>query len=196
LANDVDGDGNPDVKQLFWASAVETSTDEISGIDNFYGAGRIDGLAAMTFLTKDVSSSKSNAYYLGFNPSLWSRTEPMWRLDQTNREDWYKFYVDVYSIVTVTVNCHPDLMVRVDMYKSTTRIDYDLSSYRGDNCYTSYKIGIATMYVKVSLIGPNGVQGYPGDWYDITIKVTPLSYNPPPPKPPPITIDIGTTVIL
>ncbi len=76
-------------------------------------------------------------------------------------------------------------------YRSTYRIDYDSSSYRGDNYYVSYKITIATMYVKVSLIGSNGVQEYPGDYYDITIRVTRLSggTNPPPIKPPPITID-------
>ncbi len=170
LANDTDNDGNPDVKQLLWASAIETPDDSEDGIDVYFGAGRVDGLAGLDFYTSDISSDKNDARNVNANYN--ADDEPMWRMDPDDYEDWYHLCMEADSTITVTVVCDADLMVEVIIYKGTTQESRDYSVSRGDDCYISYS-GTASdnYYLMIRLIGDYGTMGYPGDYYDITINI-------------------------
>lgn len=171
LANDTDGDGNPDVKQLLWASAIETPDDSEDGIDVYFGAGRVDGLAGLDFYTRDISSSKDDA--VSFTATYTRNNEPMWRLDLTDCEDWYKYPATSDVDFIITVSCDPDLMVEVILYRGTTLEEYDSSSERGENCYIEHTGSTgADYYILVRLIGNYDTMGFPGDYYDIVIDIT------------------------
>ncbi|TFH07235.1 MAG: hypothetical protein E4H14_08945 [Candidatus Thorarchaeota archaeon] len=171
LANDTDEDGNPDVKQLLWASAVDVPGDDTPGIDGHYGAGRVDGLAGLDFYTRDISSSKTNA--VSFTATYTRNNEPMWRLDLTDCEDWYKYPATSDFDITISVSCDPDLMVEVILYRGTTLEEYDSSSERGEDCYIEHTGSTgADYYILVRLIGSYDTMGFPGDYYDIVIDIT------------------------
>jgi hypothetical protein len=173
LSLDNDGDDNPDVKQLLMASAVDVPGDTYPGIDNEFGAGRVDGLAAIEFLTTDISTSKYNAPMIT-TTSYFHGDEPMWRLDGGGY-DWYKLITNQQGEIRVTVWCDPDLMVEVGIYKYIwryyRRLKYDSSTYRGDDPSFSYTGSGGTYYIRVKPIGSYGLQGYPGDYYHISISV-------------------------
>lgn len=170
LANDTDGDGYPDIKQLLWASAVDVPGDTTGGIDGAYGAGRVDGLAGLNFYTKDVSSSKGTAQLVTY----WyeRNNEPMWRLDPSSCEDWYIYDDIVSNNFSISVSCDPDLMVEVILYKGNTSVADDESTDRGDDCSIFYTGTAGIYYVCIRLISSSGPMGFPGDYYDIEIAIT------------------------
>ena len=171
LAGDSDGDGNPDVKQLIMGSAVDMPDDNIAGIDKYWGAGRVDGLAALAFLD-DVSTTRGNAPTVGSNGYTRSN-EPMWRLDLSADEDWYKIPLDVASTIVVDVDCDDNLMVEIILYWSVIELEDDESSDRGVDCWLSYEgLSGKTYYLVVKLIGTYGTMGYPADYYDIIITIS------------------------
>ncbi|MHA2323569.1 MAG: S8 family serine peptidase, partial [Candidatus Thorarchaeota archaeon] len=179
LALDNDGDGNPDVKQLLWASAIEINEPvagdtPAAGIDKYYGAGRVDGVAGLDFLTTDISSTHTypkviSDYYMGYN-------EPMWRLDPLFNRDWYKYTSYASAHFSIFVYTDPDLMVEVHLYKLLSSclhlVSQDISTIRGDDCSISYSGTSGTYYVLVRLTGSYGSMGFPGDYYDIQIDIT------------------------
>lgn len=160
------------MKQLLWASATVVTGDSPDyGFDNEYGAGRVDGLAGLDFHTTDISVNKTTAYEIPYYD--WSRNnEPMWRLDPSSGEDWYKWDSTLLEDFDITIICDPDLMIEVILYRGTTLVAEDESSSRGDDCSISYR-GTATgiYYIVVRAIGSNGAQGYPGDYYDIDVLI-------------------------
>jgi len=173
LADDSDYDGNPDVKQLLWASAVDVPGDIEHGFDNSYGCGRVDGLEIMDFLDTDISTTRQTAptVFSGYPLGSYARyDEPLWRIDPVSKEDWYKVVVYGGHIITVEVMCDPDLMVEVRLYDNYLKVREDESIGRGDDCAVAYSAGSTkTYYIRIKLVGINGVQGWPGDWYDIHI---------------------------
>ncbi len=172
LALDLDSDGNPDVKQLLWASAVEINTPvdgvtPAAGIDKYYGAGRVDGVAGLDFYTTDVSTSKGGAKHI--SDPYHRYNEPMWRRDLTNNEDWYRLSISSSMHITIFVYSDPDLMVQVTLYRYSSQKGQDASTSRGDDCSISYTGSAGYYYIKIKLTGSYGTMGYPGDYYDIHV---------------------------
>ncbi|MHA1883350.1 MAG: S8 family serine peptidase [Candidatus Thorarchaeota archaeon] len=170
LSHDSDNDGNPDVKQLIMGSAVDLPDDNTTGIDKYWGAGRVDGIKAIEFLN-DVSTSKVTAPDI---PSIGyiRLNEPMWRLDSYSMGDWYKIVLDVDSTIIVDVDCDDNLMVEIILYSGSTKMAEDESTDRGEDCYLSYDgYESSTYYLLVILTGTYGTMGYPADYYDIEITI-------------------------
>jgi len=75
-------------------------------------------------------------------------------------------------LITVEVMCDPDLWVEIRLYDNYLKVREDESTDRGVDCYLTYSAGSTkTYYVRIKLAGINGVQGWPGDWYDIHIDI-------------------------
>jgi hypothetical protein len=163
---------NPAVKHLMMASAIDVPGDSTNGIDNRYGAGRVDGLAGLDFYTKDISSDKNDAH--SFTASYTRNNEPMWVGDLDSRKDWYMYPATSDFDITITISCDYDLMVKVILYRGSTSVEDDESTSRGDGCYISHTgYAGADYYIEVRLVpGDYYPKGYTGDYYDIQIDLT------------------------
>lgn len=167
IADDSDLDFNPDIKQLLMASAVDMPGDNDPGVDNKYGAGRVDALDEYTFLTGDISEWYSDAYLaISYQEKTWNwNNEPMWVCDDNYESDWYKVRMYTNWFLYVAAFGDPDLLLKIRIYDknlntvatSTTGNDRTLG------CWSTYT---GTYYIRI------WGQDHTGDYYDIQIITT------------------------
>ncbi|MDF1540003.1 MAG: S8 family serine peptidase, partial [Candidatus Thorarchaeota archaeon] len=167
LRYDYDADCNSDMKQLLMASAVDVPGDSVSGLDNNYGAGRIDALNEYTFIEGDVSTSSSDAPLVSNyqDKTTWWYNQPLWCRDNDYRSDWFK--VNVYSgwFVWAMAWGDPDLLLKVYIYDKY--LNLKASSTVGNDRNTGYTATYSgAYYIRVQS------QQYTGDYYDIEIVTT------------------------
>lgn len=161
---------HPRVKKLLMASATDVPGDSNPGLDNKYGAGRIDAWDEMWFYGSDISSSSSNAptvlYYSWNEHSYSHNNEPLWVYDPTSGRDYYKFYCYSSLFIAITANGDPDLMLRIRLYdRYLNQITYSTVGNDRNIGHQAQYSGI--YYVRID------VEQYSGDYYDITIMTTP-----------------------
>lgn len=168
LAGDSDSDFNPDIKQLLMASAVDVPGDSHPGLDNAYGAGRVDALKEYQFLVNDVSEYLTDAYLaISYQDTSWTWVnEPMWGCDALYGNDFYK--VNIYSnwFLYATVYGDPDLSIKVRIYD---KYGYLVATSTAGQVKT---VSYWSTYTGVYYFSV-WVQNHSGDWYDITIGTTP-----------------------
>jgi serine protease AprX len=168
LASDTDADNNPDIKQLLMASAVDVPGDTHPGLDNNYGAGRVDALKAYQFLTNDVSEYTSDAYLaISYQDTTWNWVnEPMWSCDPNYGNDFYKVYIYSDWFLCATAYGDPDLVIKVRIYD---KYGYLVATSTAGRVRT---VGYWSTYSGVYYFSV-WVQNNSGDRYDISITTTP-----------------------
>ena len=161
---------HPRVKKLLMASATDVPGDSHPGLDNKYGAGRVDAWYEQRFYDIDISSSSSNAPkvldYSWYEQTYSHNNEPLWVCDPTSGRDWYKLDCYTSLFIAIAVLGDPDLVMRIQVFDRY--LDLIAQSYPGNH----RSIGIwaqysGTYYVRIV------VEQYSGDYYDITIMTTP-----------------------
>lgn len=167
LASDTDSDFNPDIKQLLMASAVDVPGDSDPGLDDFYGAGRIDALDAYTFLTGDISEWYQDAYLAAsYQEKTWNwYNEPMWVCDDDYESDWYK--VNMYTDWFLYVGAYgdPDLLLKIQIYDKNLNV-VTTSTTGNDRTLGYWSTYTGTYYIRI------WGQSHTGDYYDIQIITT------------------------
>jgi serine protease AprX len=167
LAIDTDADANPDIKQLFMASAVDVPGDDDPGLDDDFGAGRIDALDAYNFLTGDISEWYTDPYLaITYQDTTWNwYNEPMWVCDDNYESDWYKVYIYADWFLYAAVYGDPDLLLKIRMYDSYLNpvATSTTGNYRNLGYWSTYS---GAYYIRI------WGQDHTGDYYDIQITTT------------------------
>ncbi|MFX1369497.1 MAG: S8 family serine peptidase, partial [Promethearchaeota archaeon] len=161
---------HPRVKKLLMASATDMPGDSDPGVDNSFGAGRIDAWDEVWFYSSDVSSLSSNAptvlTYSWYEHSYSRYNEPLWVNDPSGGKDWYKIYCYSSLFIAITADGDPDLILRICLY------DRYLGFIKQSTAGNYRSIGHTAQYSGVYYIRIN-VEQYSGDYYDIIIMTTP-----------------------
>jgi serine protease AprX len=165
------GSYHPYFKYLLMASAVDMPDDSNPGVDNAFGAGRVDAWQTKEyFLDYDISSGFSNAplvleYSSGYN-DYERENEPLWMGDENYRDDYYKIQCYATYMILIYADGDPDLTLRIRLYDQyQNQIKY--SAY-GNDMYLSHQATYSGVYyIKI--------QAYlkTGDYYDIEIWTYP-----------------------
>jgi hypothetical protein len=162
---------HPYFKFLLMGSAVDMPDDSDPGVDNAFGAGRVDAWQTKEyFLDYDVSSGFNDAplvleYSQGYN-DYERENEPLWMGDETYRDDYYKIECYATYMILIYADGDPDLTLRIRLYDQyQNQIKY--SAY-GNDMYLSHQATYSGVYyIKI--------QAYfnTGDYYDIEIWTYP-----------------------
>lgn len=167
LRFDYDYDSNCDMKQLLMASAVDVPGDSVPGVDNDYGAGRIDALDEYNFIETDVSSSSSDAWLMIYyqDKTQWYYNQPLWCDDEDYQSDWFKVYVYNGWFIWAKAWGDPDLLLQVRIYDKY--LNLKKSSTVGNDKSADY----TATYNGVYYIRVQSMQ-HSGDYYDMEVVTT------------------------
>ncbi|MFW9843485.1 MAG: S8 family serine peptidase, partial [Candidatus Thorarchaeota archaeon] len=164
LRYDKDGNGEPDVKQLLMASAIDMG---VPGKDNLYGAGRVDAWNAYYFYASDISYSASSAPRVINNElkTYWLYNQPLWARDKDGHSDWFKVYARTDWLIAVQAYGDPDLLSKITIYNYNLQpIKYSaVARNPGTSTFATYT---GYYYIRIQS------QSYTGDYYDISITTT------------------------
>ncbi len=161
---------HPRIKKLLMASAADMPDDGTPGLDNDFGAGRVDAYDEVNFYETDISSSMSNAplvLRLSWSEHSYNRNnEPLWIHDPTEGADWYKIKCYQGLFIYISADGDPDLILRIILCDTNGHFikQSTVGNYRTLGHWATYK---GKYYIKII------VEQYSGDYYDITILTTP-----------------------